>query len=471
MSLITLGSLIIFSLSNQNYKTFLKIMLLFSIISLFIIYESMFDRSMVVYIWNYNIKLDYITVIFKLIIMLFMLNYTYIIRKFFDYEKVFIKEYILVVWIAIIGSYFILMSNEFFILYLALELQNLILYMLTSSRRWRSYSIEAGIKYYIMGSFSSGILLYGIILLFGVFGTLDFVEIGYLMLDMLYFNMDTVYIIYILSFILVGLLFKLGIAPFHWWVPEVYEGAPLVVTLFFIVVPKISLVFLLVKLYNYIFINFIEIFSDFFLICTIFSLALGFFFTLYQKKIVKFLAYSTIFNGGFFMACFSNGTYLSLVSLLYFFIPYILLLLGVFFFLICFRRINNIKINLLWDLALVGNSHMLLGLVFSILILSLAGIPPLSGFFGKFFIFLSLILNKFYFLFLLLFIFSIASSFYYFRIVRFMFFSTNMEYIFLKSYLNTFLISIYFLCSLFFFLFFDFVFLFIFNIISTLPLI
>jgi NADH-quinone oxidoreductase subunit N len=198
-----------------------------------------------------------------------------------------------------------------------------------------------------MGSFSSGILLYGIILLFGVMGTLDFVEVSYLMLDMLYLNVDLFYIIYILSFILVGLLFKLGIAPFHWWVPEVYEGAPLVVTLFFIVVPKVSLVFLLVKLYNYIFINFIEIFSAFFLICTIASLILGFFFTLYQKKIVKFLAYSTIFNGGFFMACFANGTYLSLVSLLYFFIPYILLLLGVFFFLICFRKANNVKINLL----------------------------------------------------------------------------------------------------------------------------
>ena len=107
------------------------------------------------------------------------------------------------------------MSNEFFILYLALELQNLILYMLASLRRLRSVSIEAGMKYYIMGSFSSGLLLYGIIMLFCLVGTLDFIEISYIIKDMYFDNYELGYFIYFLYFIIIGLLFKLGVAPFH----------------------------------------------------------------------------------------------------------------------------------------------------------------------------------------------------------------------------------------------------------------
>jgi NADH:ubiquinone oxidoreductase subunit 2 (subunit N) len=107
------------------------------------------------------------------------------------------------------------MSNEFFILYLALELQNLILYIITTLKRYRSKAIEAGVKYYIMGSFSSGLLLYGIVMLFGLFGTLDFIEIAYLIKNMSYLGFDLGYLIYFSFFIIIGLLFKLGVAPFH----------------------------------------------------------------------------------------------------------------------------------------------------------------------------------------------------------------------------------------------------------------
>ena len=238
----------------------------------------------------------------------------------------------LIMWIAIIGIFFIIISNEFFIIYLALELQNLILYMLTSLRRLRSKSIESGMKYYIMGSFSSGLLLYGIIMLFGYFGTLDLIEISYLIKENILLNSEITYIIYMCVFFLVGLLFKLGVAPFHWWIPEIYEGASVVVTLFFSVVPKLSLIVILYKLYIYILVYLNFFFNYFFLVLSLLSLIIGFLFSLYQKKIIKFLAYSSIFNAGFFMACFSNGTFLSLISIFYFFIPYMFLLLGIFFY-------------------------------------------------------------------------------------------------------------------------------------------
>ena len=453
MSIIMLVSLVILSLRIVNYKSFMNMLLLFYIISLFIIYDGIIDKNLSILIFNYNLKIDYFIMVLKSLILIFMLSYLFIVKKFFDYEKMYIREFLLIIWIIIIGIFFILMSTEFFLIYLALELQNLILYMLTSLRRWRSKSIESGMKYYINGSFSSGLLLYGIIMLFGYIGTLDLIEISYLIKDNIVINIEITYIIYICFFMLIGLLFKLGVAPFHWWVPEIYEGAPLVVILFFSIIPKLSIIVILYKLYIYIFIYLNFFFSLVFLLVSIISLMIGFIFSLYQKKIIKFLAYSSIFNAGFFTACFSNGTYLSLISLFYFFIPYMFLLLGIFFVIIIFRKVKKEKFDLLWDFSLLANSNILLGLVLSILFFSLAGIPPLSGFFGKFFILLSIFLNKFYFLFFILLIFSVAGSFYYFRIVRFLFFSNYLNYIFLKPYLNVLLLAIFFFIAFFFFFF------------------
>jgi len=251
--------------------------LLFYIIGLYIIYDGIINKNISVFIYNYNLKIDYLTIILKGTVVIFMLNYIYMVKKFFDLEKMYVREYMLIIWIVIIGIFFILMSNEFFIIYLALELQNLILYMLTSLRRWRSKSIESGMKYYIMGSFSSGLLLYGIIMLFGYFGTLDLIEISYLIKDSMLVDSEIIYIIYMCFFILVGLLFKLGVAPFHWWIPEVYEGAPIAIILFFSIIPKLSLILILYKLYIYILIYLNFFFSFFFFFCMCFIINSRFF--------------------------------------------------------------------------------------------------------------------------------------------------------------------------------------------------
>lgn len=469
---IMLCSLMLLSLKSLDYKNLIALKLIFWLVCLMIVNEGIIDasRSLSVFIWNYNLKIDYLTIILKFIVIVFMINYTYIINLFFNFERLYVKELMLVIWIAIISVFFIFMSNEFFIIYLALELQNLILYILTSLRRWRSKSIESGMKYYIMGSFSSGLLLYGIVMLFGYLGTLDFIEVSYLLNDIIVLDIDINYIVYTCFFILVGLLFKLGVAPFHWWVPEIYEGAPVVIALFFSIIPKLNLIVILYKFYIYILINLDFFFGNFFFFLSLISLLIGFLFSLYQKKIVKFLAYSSIFNGGFFLACFTNGTYLSLISVLYFFIPYMFLLLGIFFVIIVFRKIKNEKINLLWDFTLLANSNFLLGSIMAVFLFSLAGIPPLSGFFGKFFILLSVFLNKYYVLFFILMLFSVFSSFYYFRVVRFLFFSDRLDYIFLKPYLSSFLLVFYLFFSLFFIIFFDYIFLYFFNILTHFTL-
>lgn len=126
-----------------------------------------------------------------------------------------------------------------------------------------------------------------------------------------------------------------------------YDGVSVVVTLFFSIIPKLSILVVLYKLYIYILIYMNFFFSYFFFFVAIVSLVVGFIFSLYQKKIIKFLAYSSIFNSGFFMACFANGTYLSLISLFYFFLPYIFILLGIFFIVVSYRKINNERLVLL----------------------------------------------------------------------------------------------------------------------------
>lgn len=460
--LVSFLSLIIYSLKNQNNKTFSYIMLLFTIIIFFLILDSNFEISLNIYIFNFNLKLNSMIIFIKLVIIAFLFNYIYLAKDYFIFEKVYIKEFLLVIWLCIVAVFFMIMSNEFFLLYLALELQNLVLYIIACLRRQRSLSVEAGIKYYIMGSFSSGLLLYGIIMLFSFTGTLDFIEISYLIKDVNYININ--YLIYFFLFIFFGLLFKLGAAPLHWWLPEIYEGASVVVTLFFTIVPKLALVVVFLKLYIYIIYYLNYFFNSLFFFFCIFSLIFGFIFSLYQKKIIKFLAYSSIFNTAFFLACFANGTYFSLISVLYFFLPYIFTLLGIFFVLISYRKLNFEKFTLLWDFSILGNSNYILGFVFSFFFFSLAGIPPLSGFFSKFFILLSLILNEYYFLFFILIIFSVISSFYYFRVVRFVFFSNILEYTFLKSYLNTIFLTFYFYFTLFFFIFYDYFFLLLCNL-------
>ena len=466
MMVVSLISILVISQKNINNTILNGIMFLSAIITSWLLFENRVINELSIYIWNFNLKVDMLTLSIKLLIIFFLLNYIYLSKNYFNYENLYIKEFLIVIWILFLGSFFLLMSNEFFILFLSLELQNLILYFLTNLRRNRSLTIEASLKYFLLGSFSSAILLYGIIMLFGILGTLDFVEISYLLKDLYFVEMEINVILFFFFFIIIGFLFKLGVAPFHWWVPEVYVGAPVLITLLFSYLPKLTLIFIFFKLYIYIFFFFNYILNLFFFFFVFFSLIVGFLFSFYQKTIIKFLAYSSIFNGGFFLAAFSNGTFFSFLSLFYFFLPYLFILLGIFFFLIAIRKLNNEKFKLLWDLSILGNTNKYLGIILSVFFFSLAGIPPLAGFFGKFFLLMSLILNKFFILFFIVMFFSVISSFYYFRVVRFIFFSNIMEYTFLKYNLNIYFLIFYLFLNVYFFFFFDSIFFFFFYLFN-----
>lgn len=215
MTLISLIFLVILSLTKLKNTVVWNLWLLSVFITLVLIYDSGLGSGFSVYLFNYSLNVNTVTWVLKLIVICFFFNYIYFFKSYFIIEKVYLKELLLLIWISIIGVYFLMMANEFFVLFLALELQNLILYILTSLRRKRSVSIEASIKYYIMGSFSSGLFLYGMVMLFGLMGTLDFNELSLLLSNWSYLNLNFANLLIFLIFILVGLLFKLGVVPFH----------------------------------------------------------------------------------------------------------------------------------------------------------------------------------------------------------------------------------------------------------------
>jgi len=284
---------------------------------------------------------------------------------------------------------FILISaNDFIVFYLALELQSFCFYILASLKRYSNLSIEAALKYFILGSFSSGVFLFGISLLYAFYGTINFTEINQLIFfSDIYFNYFSV-ATFGLFFISVGLLFKLAIFPFHFWVADVYEGFPLIVTAFFAIVPKFVFLIALIKIYFFVFIKLYFTLNKFIVPLALASIIAGIFFSLYETKIKRLLAYSAITNMGYVLLIFSCFSPFSINVVLVYLFTYIMSSLNIFCILLFFRRqYSAAKIRNLTEFSIMLRANGILALIFSLVVLSQAGIPPLAGFFGKFFLF------------------------------------------------------------------------------------
>ena len=404
----------------------------------------------------FSIKIDYFYVCFRLIFLFFFIFCLYSSKNIFIYDKMYIYEFSILLFLSAEGSFLMVMTDNLFIFYLALEMQNLCFYVLASLKRYSNFSTEAGLKYFLLGAFSSSILLFGISIIYGILGTLNLNEIQIL----LYYNNFENYSILLfisLFFIISGLLFKLGSAPFHYWVPDVYEGSPTIITMFFSIMPKIVLSFVLVKLYFFIFFFEIKYISFLFLICGIFSIIVGIYNAMFQIKIKRFLAYSAIANVGFILLGFSTMTFDGIFASLFYLFCYIFSISLIFFLLLNVRYYNGKEIYYLYDLSLLKNHPFLM---YSIIIIffSFAGIPPLIGFFGKFFLFMALLNSFNYLLLLFILILSVISSFYYLRVIRFLFFTKINDLNIFHNNLNNnyFFFSIILFFNIFFLFFFDF---------------
>lgn len=339
-------------------------------------------------------------------------------------HKINAFEYLILLLCATLGLLFLTSSYDLISLYLAIEVQGLCLYVLAASKKDSSFSLEAGLKYFILGSFSSALFLFGASLLYGCVGTTNFntLSLFFLDLDLKDFTLG-VSLEHAWMCLSIAFFFKIAAAPFHMWSPDVYEGSPTSSTVFFAVVPKIALFTVFIRLFQTAFMAFEELFLFLLLFSAVSSVIIGSFVALRQKKLKRLLAYSSISHVGYLLLAFAANTLESYQSLFFYLIIYMITSLSGWAIVLSLNTdINKNKSKTLGDLAQVSAANPLLGLVSVLTFFSLAGVPPLAGFFAKMDIFISAIGSELYISSVIAILLSVISAFFYVRLVKTMYF-------------------------------------------------
>ena len=352
---------------------------------------------------------------FKILILFssfFVLNSS---RNFIKDNKIDKFEYPIIILISILGMFFMVSSNDLILFYLGLELQSLALYILASIDRDNLRSSESGIKYFVLSALSSGLLLYGCSLLYGFTGSTNFELIA------MELNKENTGAVFAMVFILVGLAFKVSAVPFHMWTPDVYEGAPTSITSFFAVVPKAAGLALIIKFMLVPFVNILSEWQIIIIFISIASMILGAVAAIIQKNIKRLLAYSSIGHIGYALAGVATGSVSGYESSIVYISIYVIMNIGAFSCLYLLQKNNEYKENIS-DLSGISKKHPLLSISFLIILFSLAGIPPLGGFFAKFYIFTSVLEQQMYVLAIIGLLTTVISAFYYLRIIKTIYF-------------------------------------------------
>lgn len=345
----------------------------------------------------------------------------------------FTFEYIIILFFAIFGLCLLLNAYDFITIYLAIELQSLAFYVLAASRKDSTYSVEAGLKYFILGSFASALLLFGMSLIYAMTGIIHLADLSLYIVNLS--SMDFMLatqsiqefessgtIVFGLFLILSGLLFKLGAAPFHMWVPEVYEGAPLSVSMFFAVVPKVVIFALLYRICQNIFFDLSEEWFFVLFLSSALSLTFGSLGGLSQRRIKRLLAFSAINHVGYVLIGLMACTKFGAVAMSIYVVIYALTSVLIWSILISLETYKMNKkeyhIRYIGDLKGFVEINPMLAFILAMTLFSLAGIPPMGGFFAKAYIFLAATHAKLYFSIFLALVFSLISAFYYLRFVK-----------------------------------------------------
>ena len=355
---------------------------------------------------------------FKILILLsslFVLNTSknYIIDKKLDKF-----EYPIIILLSILGMFFMVSSNDIILFYLGLELQSLSLYILASIDRDNLKSSESGIKYFILSALSSGLLLYGCSLLYGFTGSTNFNLIANEL------NKDNIGAVFAMVFILVGLAFKVSAVPFHMWTPDVYEGAPTSITSYFAVVPKVAGLAVLIKFMFIPFSNILTEWQTIIIFISIASMILGAIAAIGQKNIKRLLAYSSIGHIGYALAGVATGNISGYQSAIVYISIYVIMNIGIFSCLYLLKKDGEYKENII-DLSGISKKHPLIAISFLIILFSLAGIPPLGGFFAKFYVFTAVLEQKMFALAIIGLLTTVISAFYYLKIIKIIYFDDS----------------------------------------------
>ena len=369
----------------------------------------------IIKIFNDSYIIDRLSIFMKVLTLLFCLFVLLSSKDYVKSNSIDKIEYPIIILSSTLGMVLMISSYDLMIFYLGLELQSLSLYILASFKRNNERSTEAGLKYFVLSALASGLLLYGCSLIYGFTGSTNFEIISTNL------NEANTGAVFGIVFIIVGLAFKVSAVPFHMWTPDVYEGSPTSVTSFFALVPKIAAISVFIRFMYVPFINVIDQWQTIIIFLSIASMILGAVAAIGQNNIKRLMAYSTIGHMGYALAGLATGTNQGIQSTIVYLTIYLVMNLGAFGCIFMMKR-ENIFYEDINDLSGLSKNHPMLAFSFLIILFSLAGIPPLAGFFAKFYIFMAVIEVKMYALAIIGLVTTVVSSFYYLRIVKVVYF-------------------------------------------------
>ena len=327
-------------------------------------------------------------------------------------------EYPVLIVLATLGMAMMISANDLMSLYLGLELQSLALYVVAAFRRDSARSSEAGLKYFVLGALASGMLLYGCSLIYGFTGTTSFAALAAAFTEP---GPPSTGVIVGLVFLIAGLAFKVSAVPFHMWTPDVYEGAPTPITAFFSVAPKIAAFALFLRVMVGPFAELLDQWQQVIMFIAVASMVLGAFAAIWQSNIKRLMAYSSIGHVGYALVGLAAGSEDGIKGALVYWVIYLVMNVGAFACILCMRRAEGM-VEHIDDLKGLSRTHPMMALAMAIFMFSLAGIPPLAGFFAKFYVFVAAINEGLVALAVIGLIASVVAAFYYVRIVKVMYF-------------------------------------------------
>jgi len=404
---------------NDSSKITFNISLLVLLITAIITLNETFSIDRIT-LFNNSVVIDYMSSLMKIITLLGAFLVLVISSAYLKTFKIYKIEYPILILCSVLGMMVMISSNDLMVFYMGLELQSLALYVLATFNRDQLKSSEAGLKYFVLSALSSGLLLYGCSLIYGFSGSTNFNIISNQL------NSNEYVLTFGIVFILVGLAFKISAVPFHMWAPDVYEGSPTSVTLFFTMVPKIAALTIFIRFLYVPFLNLIDQWQMIIIFLSIASMLFGAIAAIGQTNIKRLIAYSSIGHIGYTLAGLATGSNEGIQSSIIYISIYVVMNLALFSCLLMLKR-NNQYFEDIEDLSGLSKNHPLLSLSLLIILFSLAGIPPLAGFFAKFYIFKAVIEQSMYFLAIVGLLSTVVAAFYYLRIIKIIYFDKEKE--------------------------------------------
>jgi NADH-quinone oxidoreductase subunit N len=367
---------------------------------------------------------DDFAVFAKMLILLGSAIGMVIALRYLENEDIARFEYPVLLLFATLGMMIMVSANDLLTLYVGLELQSLSLYVIAAFHRDNARSSEAGLKYFILGALASGMLLYGSSLIYGFTGTINFTDLAALFAED--YGPVSIGVVAGLVFVLAGLAFKASAVPFHMWTPDVYEGAPTSVTAFFAMAPKIAALALFLRVMVGPFGDLIEDWRQVVVFISIASMGLGAFAALVQTNIKRLMAYSSIGHVGYALIGLAVGNELGVQSVLIYLSIYLVMTAGAFTCILAMRRRGDM-VERIEDLAGLSRTQPMMAAALAVFMFSMAGIPPMAGFFSKLYIFLAAVDAGLYALAIIGVLTSVVGAYYYLRIVKVMYFDEPTE--------------------------------------------